>query len=147
MKIAVKLGMNVLETHNPEHTGAFAMTDMDKYTKPIYDGHYAAVKKLDAKASECCDLLVCPFCGGEPELDTSRYYKPIVGSDVHKSVSVYCTSETGCPAEMMFCYADFPDFTVEQLADLAKEFWNKRVKTANPAFCGSRGNVKLVKCR
>ena len=76
--------------------------------------------------SDCCELLVCPFCGGEPELDTLRYYKPIVGESVHKSVSIYCTGDSGCPVEMMFCYADFPDFTVEQLTELAKEFWNKR---------------------
>lgn len=35
------------------------MTDMTKYTPPIYDEHYAAAKKPDAQASECCDLLVC----------------------------------------------------------------------------------------
>lgn len=40
------------------------MTDMTKYTPPIYDEHYAATKKPDAQASECCDLLPCPFCGG-----------------------------------------------------------------------------------
>lgn len=33
------------------------MTDMTKYTPPIYDEHYAATKKPDAQSSECCELL------------------------------------------------------------------------------------------
>lgn len=61
------------------------MIDWNKYTPPIYDDAYAETKNENAKASDCCELLSCPYCGNEPEY---------IEGTVAQADAIYCKE---CP--------------------------------------------------
>lgn len=65
------------------------------------------------------NLLPCPFCGGDAEMDTRQGYLALgTGRPGHR-IAVYCRS---CNADMGVCIEDVPDITPEQVA----EMWNRR---------------------
>ena len=72
------------------------------------------------------NLLNCPFCGGEAELDTRRPYRGMDGK-LGDSVAVYCTGEDGCPADMQICREDAVGATTDQLIEELSALWNSRV--------------------
>ena len=71
-------------------------------------------------------LLACPFCGADAELDTKRPYRPINGQSFGEEVAIYCTNESGCPADMSVCKEDAPGATTEQLVNELTDLWNRR---------------------
>ena len=75
--------------------------------------------------SENSDLLCCPFCGCDAELDTHRAYRCIDGR-MGDAVAIYCAGEDYCPADMSICREDAQGATTEQLTAELKEFWNRR---------------------
>lgn len=64
-------------------------------------------------------LKLCPFCGGQAELDTKRGFREFVSGKISDAVAVYCTQ---CSAEISVCIPDVPDIQPEQLVDM----WNTR---------------------
>ena len=76
------------------------MTDMDKYTKPIYDDHYATAKEPDAQASECCELL------------ETRLHIPTIGTGTLR------TSATWIAVMLM---AEDPNSRADVLVSIMKE--------------------------
>ncbi len=78
----------------------------------------------EAKSGET-DLLCCPYCGCDAELDAYRAYRGIDGK-IGAAVAIYCTGENGCPADMSICHADDQGATIEQLISELTEFWNMR---------------------
>lgn len=64
-------------------------------------------------------LKPCPFCGGDAELDTRKWFKSGTGK-IEEGIAVYCLQ---CPAEISIFMADVPDIDDETIASL----WNARV--------------------
>lgn len=69
------------------------------------------------------DLLCCPFCGNEAELDTMRGYRDLGSGRVGNEVAIYCNT---CPCDMSICREDVPEATTEQLVEELTEIWNRR---------------------
>lgn len=69
------------------------------------------------------DLLPCPFCGGEAELDTQRGYRALSSGRLGNACAAYCTK---CEADMTICLEDVPDWSVEEAAQYVTERWNTR---------------------
>lgn len=80
------------------------------------------------------DLLPCPFCGGEPEMDTLRSYRNITTGRLGDGVSIYCT---GCSADMMMCRADHPGMETEEIIYVMRDAWNRRTP-ASPSPSDAR---------
>lgn len=75
------------------------------------------------------ELKPCPFCGGDSELDTFRYFIDIYTGRPDDGVAIHCIGE--CHAEMTLCRADVPDLSIEEIASVLTEHWNRR--TSKPA--------------
>lgn len=73
------------------------------------------------------DLLPCPFCGGNAELDTRRSYRKIGSGDLDDAVAVYCLE---CTADHMACRADHIGLTTNDLVDIVSAAWNRRAPVA-----------------
>lgn len=73
------------------------------------------------------DLLPCPFCGGNAELDTRRSYRKIGSGDLDDAVAVYCLE---CTADHMACRADHIGLTTDDLVDMVSAAWNRRAPIA-----------------
>lgn len=65
------------------------------------------------------ELLPCPFCGSDAEIDQFRSYRNITTSYLETGIAAYCV---GCDAEQMICRGDVPDIEAEQVIAL----WNAR---------------------
>lgn len=76
------------------------------------------------------DLLPCPFCGGEAELDTQRGYRALSSGRLGNACAVYCTK---CEADMTICLEDVPGWTVEEAAQYVTERWNTRAPKSKEA--------------
>jgi len=66
-------------------------------------------------------LLPCPFCCGDAEMDTRQGYRAINGNFGSRCV-IYCLK---CTAEQSFCKEDW-DGDRENLAIYVTELWNAR---------------------
>lgn len=75
------------------------------------------------------DLKPCPFCGGDPEMDTLRAYRNISTGRLGDGVAVYCTA---CSADMMMCRADHPGMETEDMINVMRDEWNKRTPSPLP---------------
>lgn len=69
------------------------------------------------------DLKDCPFCGARPETDLRRPYRQLSSGEIGSGVAIYCT---GCDAEMMLCFEDFPECDTDELFEEIAANWNKR---------------------
>lgn len=69
------------------------------------------------------DLLPCPFCGGEAELDTQRGYRALSSGRLGNACAAYCTK---CEADMTICLEDVPGWSLEEAAQYVTECWNAR---------------------
>ena len=73
------------------------------------------------------ELKPCPFCVGDPEIDSRRSYRNISTDNPETGCAIYCT---GCGAQMMICYSDVWDWPREDVAAHLTEAWNKRADDA-----------------
>lgn len=64
------------------------------------------------------DLLPCPFCGGDAEMDTKQAFRAMNGR-MEDAIAVYCRQ---CVAQIDVCYSDVPDIEPSQVV----EMWNTR---------------------
>ena len=69
------------------------------------------------------ELLLCPFCGGEAEMDTQRAYRNIETSHVEDAVAIYCLS---CSADMTMCKRDVRPMSDEDIIEALRDQWNRR---------------------
>lgn len=69
------------------------------------------------------DLLPCPFCGGEAELDTQRGYRALSSGRLGNACAAYCTK---CEADMTTCLEDVPGWSLDEAAHYVTECWNTR---------------------
>ena len=83
------------------------------------------------------DLLNCPFCGGEAELDEHQEYRNISTGTLESAIAVYCST---CGAQHSICRGDIPDIQPAEVI----EMWNRR-STVIPAEIA--GVVERVGCR
>ena len=65
----------------------------------------------------------CPFCGGDPEIDTNQYYRSLSTGEIGSRVVIYCTN---CDAEIGFCTEDAPDVDPTLLLHDVLGKWNNR---------------------
>lgn len=75
------------------------------------------------------NLLPCPFCGGEAELDTAQAYRALSGGALGSRAVVYCTR---CGADMGFCYEDARGTPREDIVNQVVDDWNRRVVEVKP---------------
>lgn len=101
--------------------------------------------QADAKA---VDVLPCPFCGGDAEMDTMQGYcslKGVLGSQV----AIYCTK---CSASQSLCREDHRELSHDDLIFAAKDLWNQRDELnrvlGSPSLrvAGER-NTEIIKLR
>ena len=81
------------------------------------------------------ELLPCPFCGGETEIDIMQVYRRLDSARISNQVAIYCTS---CNAHMSCDPNEInvdPDHVVAELT----EAWNKRA--ANDVAQALKGEV------
>lgn len=74
-------------------------------------------------------LKPCPFCGGPPELDTTRRYIAIATGRMGNEVAIYCIE---CSADMSLCHEDVPDMSIDDMVFALTDAWNKRDAPADP---------------
>ena len=79
------------------------------------------------------DLKSCPFCNGEAEMDTSRYFAKL-GGGTGKAVSIYCRE---CSADYTICRDDVPELSAEDCVVLVETAWNTRHLTPMEAAAGA----------
>lgn len=92
-------------------------------------------------------LAPCPFCGGEAENDSQRYYRNATTGRPETAAAVYCTK---CNADMTWCYRDTPEVEPEHAMSLLVERWNTRHLASQPSsyeagLDASRGEVEAHK--
>jgi hypothetical protein len=77
------------------------------------------------------ELLPCPFCGGDAEMDTQQSYRNISTARLETGVAIYCRE---CPAQVMLCRGDLPDLHPDEVIAI----WNRRPAAgdrAEPGVC------------
>ncbi|MBL8505907.1 MAG: Lar family restriction alleviation protein [Methylobacillus glycogenes] len=74
------------------------------------------------------ELLPCPFCGGDAELDTMQFFIATETGKSENRAAVYCTS--GCTADIGLCYSDLSDYSKEDVAHKVIDMWNTRAQAA-----------------
>ncbi len=72
------------------------------------------------------ELLPCPFCGCEAEVNTRQTYRELDSGRLGEAVAINCTGEDGCPAGMHICKEDAPEATTDQLLEELSSLWNRR---------------------
>lgn len=77
----------------------------------------------DATTKQAENLLPCPFCGGEAEMDTMRGYLTVPDGRLDNAVAIYCAA---CGVDQSICRADHHDLDTDQLISIVTEAWNKR---------------------
>jgi len=76
-----------------------------------------------AEPDRLVELLPCPFCGGDPELDTQQAYRALSSGRVGTRFVIYCTS---CNADMGYCHEDIESSNHEATDREIIAAWNRR---------------------
>jgi RecJ-like exonuclease len=88
----------------------------------VKNGQWVRVETTDG-------LMPCRFCWGRAEMDKRRSYRSMASGDIKSAVAIYCLK---CPAEMSMCHEDHPNLSVEEMAEVLSNQWNRQdVKAAN----------------
>lgn len=95
----------------------------------------------DKLTREQIDLLPCPFCGGEAELDSQRGYAQYPSGKPGSGVAIYCAT---CSADMHLCREDMPDISTEEMVGVLTNEWNRRAHPAAEQEGEMAGMVKTL---